>query len=247
MNPNTIEKNYNSLLRLGIAPRKIMNQPHLLGRNIETIEKNYDNLIQLGIKPKQISTLIHLLGMNPDTIKKNYDNLLRLGIKPQRISTNAQLLGRNSEKISENFNYLVNVLKIDEKKINMANLLNQNPDAFAKKLRILKIEIFGLKRRDVFNPNYYQKYFLSSPATLMAKKSFLINNGIDSKSFYKISHPWTEILRKIDNTLSDEEVEKRSKILIFPLKHKYDLWMNEYKLRAEVFAKKKGRRLIIKV
>ena len=82
----------------------------------------------------------------------------------------------------------------------------------------------------------------------MAKKSFLIKNGIKiGKSFFKLNHSWSKILREMDNTLSEEEVKRRSKALIFPLKQKYDIWMNEYKLRAEIFANKRGRRLITRI
>ncbi len=123
----------------------------------------------------------------------------------------------------------------------------ENPDAFAKKMRILKLEILGLKRKEEFNINAYPNFYLFSPATLMSKKKYCSDNEIDYKnnlSILKLS--WIKIIR-VNNTLSDIEANKKGKAMTEPFKEKYDKWMKEYKKWAEKFANRRGRRLIIRI
>ena len=127
-------------------------------------------------------------------------------------------------------------------------LLSQNPDALAKKFRILKLDLLGLKRNDDFDVNKYQKFYIPSPATLIAKKIFLRDNGVDVKANPKLLYlTWKKIIKRINDTLSDEEADIEGKRLTLPYKKRYDVWMGEYKKWCHDFYRRRGRRIIIKV
>ncbi len=57
---------------------------------------------------------------------------------------------RDPNTILSNFNYLINRVNLTRDKIlKIHQLLSENPDAFAKKMRILKLEILALKRTSI--------------------------------------------------------------------------------------------------
>ncbi|KKM01030.1 hypothetical protein LCGC14_1798500 [marine sediment metagenome] len=217
--------------------------------NFDTIQKNCTNLIDLGINPQKISANASLLGLNPKTIQSHYNFLRSLGITPQKIISQAGLLQRNSNTISSNYNYLVNMIKIKETKIqNFPQLLSENPDSFVKKMRILKLDILGLKRKSEFNPNKYEMFFLSSPATLMAKKDYCNFYKIDFRNHLTLfKHTWGRLMRKVDKTLSDKEARELGRNLTSPYKQRYDKWMIEYRKWGKKFALRRGRRLVTRV
>lgn len=234
---------------MGISPQKIAKNAPLLGRNPETIRKNHNNLISLGIIPQKIASRAELLGINPETIQTYYNNLISLGITPQKINSYPGLLGRNPNTVSSNFRYLTNVINLEEKTVQkFPQLLLENPDAFAKKMRILKLEFLSLKRKNIFNPNKYAGFYLSSPATLIAKKKYYIDKKIDLISIITaLSHPFKNLIKRVDCTLSDEQAKELGKKLIRPYKQRYDKWMKEYKKWAAKFAQRRGKRLILRV
>ncbi len=144
---------------------------------------------------------------------------------------------------------MINTIKLEEERVqNFPNLLTENPDAFAKKMRILKLDILGLERGNVFSSNEYCQFWITSPATLMAKKQFCINNRINFRnSLNVLRYSWRELIRRVDNTLNDEEASEKGKRLTNPFKQKYDEWMRAYKKWAGEFAIRRGRRLIKRV
>lgn len=249
MNSETIQNHYNNLINLGISHHKIALSLDLLGRKQETIQSNFDNLINLGITLQKIVKIPQLLGRNPETIQNHYDNLRRLGILPQKIASRAELLGNAPDTVSRNYRYLTNILHLEENIVqNLPQILTENPDAFAKKMRILKLEILGFKRNDNFDFNNYVKFFITSPATLMAKKEYYIENGIDYRNnLANLLIPWRKVIKKVDSTiditLADNEGRRRTK----SFKQGYDNWMKEYKKWAKEFASRRGRRLIIRI
>ena len=127
MNPETIERNYKSLSKLGLKDDKIASQAHLLGRDPETIERNYKSLSKLGLKDDKIATQAHLLGMNPETIERNYKALSKLGLKDDKIASRAELLGRDPETIERNYKSHLKLLRQNYQDRNSGKelLLNQ--------------------------------------------------------------------------------------------------------------------------
>ena len=245
-NPETIQNHYDNLIRLGITPQKISNYAQLLYLNPGTIQDNYNNLRRLGITPQKIRNNPQLLGLNPETIQNHYNNLRRLGITPQNIKTSAYLLARNPETMQDNYRYLTNTLQLEENVVQIRpQLLAENPDSFAKKLRILKFEILGLKRNSEFNPNDYKIFFMASPATLMAKKRFCIDNKINYKNNINILYtPWKKLILKINPLIDKLELKNKGEELTRPYKLHYDKWMGEYRKWTKSFVSRRGRRLI---
>ncbi len=248
-NSGTIKDHYDKLISLGISPQKTATNTSLLGRNSEIIQKHYDKLINLGISPQKIVMNAPLLTMNPETIKDHYDKLIRLGISPQKIITQTSLLFRNPESIQDYYNYLTNIIKLEKNKIlDQPQLLLFNLDAFAKKLRIFKLDILGLRRNNAFNPNEYTQFYLTSPATLLAKKNYCIDNRIDYRNnLLLLKRLWRKLIKRVEKKLSDAEAEKKGKRITLPCKQRYDNWMREYKNWCHEFALRRGRRLIIRV
>ena len=132
--------------------------------------------------------------------------------------------------------------------LNKPQLLLFNPDAFAKKMRILKLDILGLKRENSFDSNEYSPFYHSSPATLITKKNYCINNGIDYRNTLSLLLlPWRKIIKRVDKTFTDAEADKEGNKMTIPNKKRYDNWMREYKNRCLEFYRRRGRRLILKV
>jgi len=248
-NLTALQENYNNLIDLGVTPQKISTNAGLLVMNLDTIQKNYTDLIDLGITPQKISANASLLGLNPKTVQSHYNFLISLGITPQKIISQVGLLQRNSNTISSNYNYLVNIIRIEETRVqNFPQLLTENPDSFVKKMRILKLDILDLKRKSEFNPNKYEMFFLSSPATLMAKKDYCNLYRIDFRNHLTLfKHPWGRLMRKVDKTLSDKEARELGRSLISPYKQRYDKWMVEYRKWGKNFALRRRRRLVTRI
>lgn len=248
-NPDTIQDNRDKLISLGISEQKINTHAYLLGMNPDTIKDHYKELERLGISEKKIAMNAQLLGYNPETIQKHCKSLIDLGISPQKIAQNAQLLDKNPDTIKNHYDYLTNVIKLDEVKIqNQPQLLWLNPDAFAKKLRIIKLDILGLRRNDAFNPIKYTQFYLSSPATLLARKNYCLQHKIDVLNNINIlMRSWRKIIKIVDKTVSDDEADKKGKRMTRPYKQRYDNWMSEYRKWCREFYLRRGRRLIVKV
>lgn len=243
-----LQKHYDYLINLGIEPKRIRKHSSLLSLRSDTIQKKYEFLIDLGLSPKKISDCASLLLLAEATIQRNYDNLLQLGILPYKIASSATLLVRNPDAIVNNFQYLLHTLHISRDSVlDFPMLLAYNPDAFAKKLRIAKLEILGLKRKDNYDPNDNKQFFIFSPATLIAKKSYCIDNGIDYKRRISIlTTTWGGLINLVQS-IDLKEANKEGKRLTRPFKQKFDKWMNEYKKWAENFFNRRNRRMIIKV
>ncbi len=113
---------------------------------------------------------------------------------------------------------------------NFPSLLSENPNSFAKKLRILKLGILGLERNSKFDPNEYKGFFISSPATLMAKKLYYIRNGIDpTGKLNKLLYSWKKIIIRDDNIRTDRQATDEGRRLTRPFKQNYDRWMTTRK------------------
>ena len=246
MSPKTIESHYKYLIRLGLSQKKIATLPNLLVLKTETVKKNRENLLNLGVKPQKIAVVAGLLNMNPKSIKKNYNFLLALGIPRQRIINIAALLCRNRQTILLNFNYLMNNLRVDKKIIQTTpQILMENPDSFAKKMVMLKIDVLGVKRNSFFEINFYRTFFLCSPASLATKRKYCIENNIEYKGkFSVLKLSWKELIGKVDGTISNEKAKEIGKRLTRPLKQRYDKWMKEYKEWGKRFESRRGRRLV---
>ena len=190
-----------------------------------------------------------LLALNPETIQDHYDKLISLGISPKKLATRARLLTRNPETIQDNYNYLTNIIKLEVSMIqNRPVLLMFNPDAFAKKLRILKLDILGLKGNDAFNANECSQFYLISPATLLAKKNYCIDNGIDYRNnLLLLKRPWKKLIKRVDKTDINDKEGKEGKKMAHPYKQRYDNWMREYRTWCREFYLRRERRLIIKI
>ncbi len=248
-NPKTIQANHDKLVSLGFSEQKIAQNASLLTRSPKTIQDNHDKLMSLGISEQKIAQYTSLLTMNPNTIKTHYANLRSKEISPEKIARNASLLTMNPKTLQEHYNYLKNVINLEVNKIQqLPSLLMFNPDAFAKKLRMFKLDTLGLKRNDMFNPNEYPRFYLSSPATLLVKKDFYIENKIDFRNnLLLLRRPWKRIFKNIDKALSDADAENEGRRITQPYKQRYDSWMREYKKWCSEYYLRRGRRLIIKV
>ncbi len=173
----------------------------------------------------------------------------RLGLSSEKIKSQLQLLIRDPQTIERNYIYLTQILGINKTIIQLLlALLMENPDAFAKKLRLLKSAIFGIKRGTSFDPDKFKDFMLASPATLMAKKHYCNINNIDFKNHkYILGNPWDKIMILRNPNIKKENARELGKALVKPYKKKYDLWMREYKISAEGFYQRRGRRLIQKI
>ena len=172
-----------------------------------------------------------------------------MGIAPKRIASRAGLLVRDPNTLNYNFLYLTKVLGLKKSKVqNFPSLLSETLDAFAKKMRVLKLDILELKRGDEFDINNFSGFYVSSPATLRAKKQFCVENSIEYKNILSIlTYPWRKIIKRVDKAITDYEAEKEGKEITQPFKKKYDKWMTEYKKWAKKFTDRRGRRLITKI
>lgn len=218
-------------------------------KNEVGVRKTFNWLQKLGITTEKIVKNASLLNLNPEIVQNHYDSLISLGISPLKIVSNVALLKRNPETIQEHYNYLTNIIKLEEDKIqNLPQLLLFNPDGSAKKLRIFKLDILGLKQKDIFNPNKYAQFYLASPATLLAKKNYCIRHKIDDLNNLTISlYSWRKLIKRVEKTLSDAEADNEGKRITRPYKQRYDTWMGEYKKWCREFYLRRGRRLIIKI
>ncbi|MHA2127188.1 MAG: hypothetical protein ACW99E_17970, partial [Promethearchaeota archaeon] len=190
-----------------------------------------------------------LLSRNQDSVLDNYNKLRNLGISSHKLASYAGLLSRNPKSLEGNFHYLTEKLLLEVSKVlGSPQILAENPDAFPKKMRILKLIILGLKRRNLLNPNDYYSFWFSSPATLLAKKKFCIDNRIDYIQRVSILlGPWHKLIRLIEPSVSKTEADKRGAMLTKPFKHRYDIWMKEYKKYGENFFIRRKRRIISRV
>jgi len=212
----------------------------------KTIQRNLDNLISLGINKEKVSKAAGLLAMNPETIREHHVHLRNMGISKEKIASQASLLGRNPDTLSRNFEYLINKVCLEESRLkNHPQILMENPDAFAKKMRIFKLETLGLRRGSRFNIDEYARFYMASPASLIAKKKYCINNKIDlGEKLSLLLRSWSYLIRRVNNTLSDKEANREGKRITHPFKQKYDKWMIKYKKWTKDFFKRRGRRLI---
>jgi len=249
MKSETVKEHYDKMIDLGISPEKIAKNANLLGMKSETVKEHYDKMIDLGISPEKIAMNARLLGRNPETIQNNFDKLKRLGLSSEKIISQISLLTRNPDVIQYNYDHLSNVINLDQKIIsNQPQLLLFNPDTFAKKLRIIKLDILGLKRRNLFKANKYIKLYIASPSTLLAKKNYCIKHSINFiNNLLLISRPWGRIIKKVEKTISSAEAGKIGRALTRSYKQRYDIWMGEYKKWCFEFYPRRGRRLIVRV
>ena len=175
---DSIKANYINLLGKGLDPQKINRWVSLLANNLDTISTNFNFLVSLGIEPKNISKFPTLLARNQDSIMKNFDGLIQMEIPSHKICSNPGLINRNTKTLLKNLNYLTQDLGFDnEKIINTPQVLSENPDSFAEKMRILII--LKLHPSENFNINKYSSFWFSSPATLIAKQRYCLKNGIN--------------------------------------------------------------------
>ena len=88
-------------------------------------------------------------------------------------------------------------------------------------------------------------FFITSPATLMAKRKFCLDNKINYKDYMNILKiTWKKLIFKINPLIEELEAKDWGVELTRPYKLRYDKWMGEYKKWAKSFATKRGRRLI---
>ena len=112
-------------------------------------------------------------------------------------------------------------------------------------MRIIKLDILGLRRRDEFNINKFAPFYSLSPATLLAKKIFFACNKIDIlKNFNQLTLSWEKIMKKVGNTIDNANADKQGREMTKAYKERYDEWMTEYKKWCNDFFRRRGRRLI---
>jgi len=148
----------------------------------------------------------------------------------------------------KNLKYLINVGFDKNIVLERPQLLGENPDALAKKMRVFKLYVLGLRRGAMFDLNEFRSFWSMSPATLIAKIKVCRENGIDYKnSMSLLRATWLKLFQKFDSSISKKESQRRGKELTVPIKKKYDEWMRHYKIWAEEFSLKRKRRLIINI
>jgi len=183
------------------------------------------------------------------TIQKNFDSLLQLGIQSKILVKYPGLLLRKSRSVILNFKYLHEKIGLKKDIIRKRpQILAENPDAFAKKMRILKLEVFNLKRRDDFDIVSVSSFYGSSPATLMSKKKYCISKKIDYKNNISyLNLTWKKLTKFSGEILSDNKAKALGRALTAPIKRKYDIWMKINKIQAKEFFERKNRRIINRV
>lgn len=248
-NVKIIEDRFKKLVSLGFSRKKINTNASLLGMKSRIMKERYDKIIDLGISRQKINTVASLVGMKSETVKDHYDKIIDLGISSEKIAQNSAILANKPKTIQENYNYLTNVIDLDESKIlNQPQLLLFNPDTFAKKLRILKLDILGLKRKSLFQPNKYVQLYIASSSTLLAKKNYCERHKIDFRNNLRlISRHWGRIIKRVDKKINSAEAGRIGRILTRPYKQRYDKWMGEYKKWCGKFYRRRGRRLIVRI
>jgi hypothetical protein len=159
------------------------------------------------------------------------------------------LIGFNKDNLSRKFRYFVDFLELKrERLLSMPVLLTENPDSFAKKMRMFKLGILDNKRLDIFDLDMYANFYLASPATLLAKKKYCIEYKINFKSSLNVlRYTWKKLMRKIDKNITKEEAMKKGAKLTFPFKQRYDRWMKEYRLWSGGFFSRRDRRIILRL
>jgi hypothetical protein len=183
-----------------------------------------------------------------DTIQNHYDFLLHLGISPSNISSYSGLLARNPKSLERNLLYLKSLGYSKELLIKEPQKLAEHPDAYVKKLRMAKLSILELKRKDKINPNEYTYFWRASPATVLAKKIYCNSHGISYKSgFSLLVSTWQHIIGLNEKNITKEKANKLGRELTRPYKEKYDTWMKDYKKWGDMFAIRRNRRLITKI
>lgn len=184
-----------------------------------------------------------------DTLRYNFNNLLNLGIPNEKIASCPVLLLRNPDEMRRNYRYLLSI-GIDPKLVqNHPILLASNSDAFAKALRILKLDILGLTIFDKIEVNKYTTFYNRSPATLLPKIQYLTENDFNYLINVRLlGLSWSKMIeRALRVRVTKQEANKISQKYSIPLKKRYDEWMKEYKLWSDQFAKRRGQRLIRRV
>lgn len=142
------------------------------------------------------------------TIKRKIIFLKGLGFKSYKIAQKPELFHRNEETLKDDFDYFKDILKIKKNQILIQPaLLTMNPDAIAIKLRILKTNVMGLNKRDLFNPNKFIRFITNSPATIAAKKRFCLDNKINYKKNINIlKFPW--LINSIESRLPSQKQKR---------------------------------------
>jgi hypothetical protein len=269
----SVRRHYNFLVSLGISPNKInssiellyvtsdnvktkfdllinklkfpkatvCNYPFVLNLSLENLEKKVAFLTGLGIDQDKIGKFPSILVYNTETLKDHFERLRKLGMPLKNLTG---LLARNPETIEQNYNYLL-TLGVPLRNIqNLPMLLAENPDAFAKKLRIIKVAVYGFKRDALLEEGFY-KCAICSPATLVAKKKFLTDRDVEHTP-KTLLRDWNYLF-----SLTSSKTTKNPKVLgkeiVKPFKLRYDSWMKEYKRWATDFTVRTGRKLIRKI
>ncbi len=112
-------------------------------------------------------------------------------------------------------------------------------------MRIFKLDILGLKRRDNFDINSVSGFFGSSPATLIAKKKYFDSKRIDyKKNKTYLTRSWSNVMKLSGEILDEKEAKILGRRITTPIKAKYDKWMNLYKNQAKMFYEHRNRRII---
>ena len=89
---------------------------------------------------------------------------------------------------------------------------------------------------------------MASPATLMVKKKYCIDNKISyKKNLYILVISWKKLILKINPLIEELEAKEWGEELTRPYKLRYDKWMGEYKKWTKDFASRRGRRLITRI
>jgi len=121
MNPETIERNYQALRRLGLTDSRIAANANLLGRDPETVKRNYEGHVGL-------------LGQDYTNRKSGRDFLLiyanLLGIPTETIEANVQFLSSHDINYSNGF-LLGTTPKLKRKKMSwlLREIFNYNLEA----------------------------------------------------------------------------------------------------------------------
>jgi len=108
--------------------------------------------------------------------------------------------------------------------------------------------MLNLKRADFFDPNQYQRFFMTSPATILAKKQYCLGNGVKNEKYLSlVKYDWYSFLKYFDSKIQKNKMKKLKETLIKDYKKRFDAWMKIYRKFAADFYERRGRRLIQKI
>lgn len=172
---------------------------------------------------------------------KNYEKASRLF---ERILPYFPLIADgNNDATCVNFRYLIE-LGINQRTIaKYPQLLVVPPDAFARALRIFKLEVLGLNRLNWAHVNKYCKFFFTSPATRLASVHYLIE--FEYERTRKFCYFWLKITRnKAKVQVIRKKIIEISQIFEGSPNKEVAAWMEEYNAWAAKFEERRGRRLI---